>query len=57
MHVLIATEGGTRLTGPSVLPHEPAAAILDAATVPAYDLNDVFEAVVDATEEAVLNAL
>ena len=28
-----------------------------AATVPAYDLNDVFEAVVDATEEAVLNAL
>jgi D-aminopeptidase len=28
-----------------------------AATVPDYDLNDVFEAVVDATEEAVLNAL
>ncbi len=28
-----------------------------AATVPAHDLNDVFEAVVDATEEAVLNAL
>ena len=28
-----------------------------AATVPGYDLNDVFEAVVDATEEAVLNAL
>jgi D-aminopeptidase len=27
------------------------------ATVPNYDLNDVFEAVVDATEEAVLNAL
>jgi len=27
------------------------------ATVPDYDLNDVFEAVVDATEEAVLNAL
>jgi D-aminopeptidase len=28
-----------------------------AATVPDYDLNDVFEAAVDATEEAVLNAL
>jgi D-aminopeptidase len=28
-----------------------------AATVPGYDLSDVFEAVVDATEEAVLNAL
>jgi D-aminopeptidase len=28
-----------------------------AATVNSYDLNDVFEAVVDATEEAVLNAL
>jgi D-aminopeptidase len=28
-----------------------------AADVPDYDLNDVFEAVVDATEEAVLNAL
>jgi D-aminopeptidase len=28
-----------------------------ATTVPDYDLNDVFEAVVDATEEAVLNAL
>ena len=28
-----------------------------AATLPDYDLNDVFEAVVDATEEAVLNAL
>lgn len=28
-----------------------------AANVPGYDLNDVFEAVVDATEEAVLNAL
>jgi len=28
-----------------------------AATVPDRDLNDVFEAVVDATEEAVLNAL
>jgi D-aminopeptidase len=28
-----------------------------AATVPDSDLNDVFEAVVDATEEAVLNAL
>jgi len=28
-----------------------------AAGVPGYDLNDVFEAVVDATEEAVLNAL
>jgi L-aminopeptidase/D-esterase-like protein len=27
------------------------------ATVPNYDLNDIFEAVVDATEEAVLNAL
>jgi D-aminopeptidase len=27
------------------------------ATVPDYDLNDVFEGVVDATEEAVLNAL
>ena len=27
------------------------------ATVPNYELNDVFEAVVDATEEAVLNAL
>ena len=27
------------------------------ATVPDYDLNDVFEAVIDATEEAVLNAL
>jgi D-aminopeptidase len=27
------------------------------ATVPGYDLNDVFEAAVDATEEAVLNAL
>ena len=25
--------------------------------MPDYDLNDVFEAVVDATEEAVLNAL
>ena len=28
-----------------------------AAGIPGYDLNDVFEAVVDATEEAVLNAL
>jgi D-aminopeptidase len=27
------------------------------ATVPDYDLNDVFEAVVDATEEAVLNSI
>jgi D-aminopeptidase len=28
-----------------------------AAGIPGYDLNDVFEAVVDATEEAVLNAI
>ena len=38
---------------PARRPHREA----PAATVPGYDLNDVFEAVVDATEEAVLNAL
>ncbi len=57
-HVLIEMADGTRLAARLFLPDElPAGAILDAATVPAHDLSDVFEAVLDATEEAVLNAL